>query len=166
MKLLRSALVVASALFVSACGPEDTRAPSHPSTPSTQSGKTSCAVAENCPSYACECTGQSAPVNSRQCVNQQCADSATACNTGCKGFGASWTGRILTAPSASSTSSTSSGAPGSACADQYDCNALTCACADGAVLSVRDCYNKKCSAMAVACEDACYDTGHGGWDPS
>lgn len=124
-----------------------------------------CNVGSDCAYWYCECSGTTTPVNSRTCNNGQCAGVTTACTNGCASFGRTWTGRTFNSNSTGGGGgSSSTGLPGSACSSRFDCNPLTCGCTDGAVLTVRECFNSFCNTKSAACSDACFDTNHGDWD--
>jgi len=132
-------------------------------------GGATCTTSSDCSYWYCQCVSTTTPVNSRTCLNRQCASVSTACNDGCSSFGG-WTGQTYSATGGGSGSggggggSSSSGQPGSACATRFDCLAQTCGCTDGAVLTVRDCLNSFCNSHGSTCESACVDSGHGHWD--
>ena len=136
----------------------------------TGGGQTSsnpCTRSEDCPYWYCECANVFAPVNSRSCINRECQSASVTCNSSCANFNSSWTGRTYSSSGTGgggSAGSTSDGSPGSVCSSRVDCDTLVCGCVDGAVLNVRECVNNRCNSRAAACDDACYDTGHGRWD--
>ena len=127
------------------------------------SGGATCASANDCPYFYCLCISTTTPVNSRTCLNQQCASVSTACNNGCASF-SGWTGKTFSSGGSGGGAGTSSGQPGSFCASRFDCLAQACGCTDGAVLNVRDCLNDVCNSRASTCQSACVDTNHGNWD--
>lgn len=59
-------------------------------------------------------------------------------------------------------SDSSGDGPGGYCTEDRGCQAFTCACSDGTVLSASRCLNNTCQSAATTCSGVCKNNGGGG----